>query len=80
MEADEIGKRLIKVAESIEKLGIALNKLTTKTSVEALVQTFEFDDLIEVQEAIDYYEEREIYNACEALDIIMTNRINELIQ
>lgn len=70
----------MKAAESIELLVISLNRLTENTSVKDLVKVFEFDNCFEIIEAIEYYQEREIYNACEALDIILTNNINNFIK
>lgn len=68
----------IKAAESINDLSISLNNLTLNSSVSELVESFEFDSCLELIDAIEYYKEREIYNACKALDIILSRHIKTL--
>lgn len=70
----------IKTALAVKNLGDSLNRLTENTPVNELVKSFSEMNVLDLAEAAQYYHEREMYNTCAAIKIVVDKKATELLE
>ncbi|MBL4604219.1 MAG: hypothetical protein JKY02_00700 [Flavobacteriaceae bacterium] len=56
-----------------------MNPFDENTDIIELVHFFKLNSGFEFAEAIQYYQEKEFYNACQALEILFSIEINQFV-
>ena len=77
---DDFKNAFENLTERFNELSETLNVFIENQNTIDLIDVFDFKSGFDFVEAIQEYEEKEMYNACQALEILFSIEINQFIQ